>query len=100
MLCWDGMGWDVVCCDVLCCAVLCCAVLIHRLISAGEKHYNADGRAPLRYFKVLMLSQQFEQAIAYVVRKDYFLMGVHYAIALDYYGLLNRAQPSQDLCML
>lgn len=60
------------------------------LIQRGEKHFNADGRSPLRYFKVMLLSLQFEQAIYYLIRTHLFERAVHMMIALDYYGLLRR----------
>lgn len=64
----------------------------------GEAHFNSGGSTPLSYFKVLLLSQQFEQAIAYLVRTDYFSVGVHFALVLDYYGLLRRNDsPKADL---
>jgi len=36
------------------------------------------------------MSQQFEVAINYLVRSSYYVSGVHFGIALDYYGLLRR----------
>jgi len=73
------------------------ASLQDQLNKSGERHFNHDGRHPLRYFRVLLISQQFEQALHYLLRTDYFLVAVHFAIALDYYGLIRRAQPNQDL---
>ena len=68
------------------------------LLGRGEAHFNSDGRRPLAYFKVLLMSQQFERAIYYLVRTEYFLVAVHFAIALDYYGLLHKTAVNQDLC--
>jgi hypothetical protein len=66
----------------------------------GEKHFDPDGRSPTRYFKILLLSQQFEQALA-VLRKashDYYKQAApHFAITLDYYGLLRRSNPEKQI---
>lgn len=52
---------------------------------------------PLLNFKVLLLSQQFERAIYYIAGTNYFLLGVHAAIALNYYGLLLRDDSQETL---
>jgi hypothetical protein len=59
------------------------------LLQRGEAAFNPDGRHPLSYFKVLLLSQQFEQAVYYLIRTPFFSIGVHFAIALDYVGVLH-----------
>ena len=39
------------------------------------------------------------QAVYYLVRTDFFLVGVHASIALDHYGLLRRSPPNTELRM-
>lgn len=42
------------------------------------------------------MSQQFEEAIAYLVRTEHYAVeAVHFAIALVHYGALNCAHPDQ-----
>ncbi|EGG02530.1 uncharacterized protein MELLADRAFT_22892, partial [Melampsora larici-populina 98AG31] len=50
----------------------------------GETHFDPNGNRPLMYFRVLLMSGQFEK-----VRPNYQLDAVHFAIALAYYGLLR-----------
>ena len=68
------------------------------LLARGEQHFNADGRRPLTYFKILLMSQQFEQALYYLIRTEYFVVAVHFSIALEYYGCVRKSAPQQDLC--
>lgn len=68
-----------------------------RIRKDGEKIHNRAGNNPLLYFKLLLLSQQFEHAIHYLVRTNCFLLGVHAAVVLDYYGLLLRDDHQQGL---
>eukprot|EP01006_Ploeotia_vitrea_P052486 TRINITY_DN67692_c3_g1_i3.p1 TRINITY_DN67692_c3_g1~~TRINITY_DN67692_c3_g1_i3.p1 ORF type:complete len:967 (+),score=523.67 TRINITY_DN67692_c3_g1_i3:2082-4982(+) len=71
------------------------ARLQSHLVGIGASHFNPDGTNPLLYFNVLMMSLQFEHAVAYLLNTDFFCEGVHFAIALDYYGLLHRAEVNQ-----
>lgn len=57
-------------------------------------HFNPKGSNPLLYFQVLLLSQQFEKAVHYLlVNEDFRIEGVHFAIALYHYGLLHQPDP-------
>lgn len=53
------------------------------LRSFGVAHFSA------LYYKVLLLSQQFEQAVCYLVNTDCSALAVHLAIALQRLGLLH-----------
>lgn len=66
------------------------------LLARGEGAFNPDGRRPLAYFKVLLLSQQFEQAVYYLIKTAHFTVGVHFAVALDYAGCLHEHTNSRQ----
>ncbi|GAA5930513.1 hypothetical protein JCM3775_003790, partial [Rhodotorula graminis] len=56
----------------------------------GEAHFDPKGSRPLLYFQVLLLSGQFERAIAFLQQHSHYQAdAVHFAIALAYYGLLR-----------
>ncbi|GAA5858920.1 hypothetical protein JCM8547_007156 [Rhodosporidiobolus lusitaniae] len=56
----------------------------------GEQHFDPKGTRPLLYFQVLLLSGQFERAVAFLQQHQaYQADAVHFAIALAYYGLLR-----------
>ncbi|GAA5897343.1 linker nucleoporin NIC96 [Sporobolomyces salmoneus] len=56
----------------------------------GESHFDPKGNRPLLYFQVLLISGQFELAIAFLQQHpQYQADAVHFAIALEYYGLLR-----------
>ncbi|GAA5876807.1 hypothetical protein JCM16303_006291 [Sporobolomyces ruberrimus] len=56
----------------------------------GESHFDPKGNRPLLYFQVLLISGQFELAIAFLQQhSQYQADAVHFAIALEYYGLLR-----------
>ncbi|GAA5993540.1 hypothetical protein JCM10908_000639 [Rhodotorula pacifica] len=58
------------------------------LLKFGEAHFDPKGTRPLLYFQVLLLSGQFERAIAFLQQhSQYQADAVHFAIALAYYGL-------------
>ncbi|BGP18714.1 hypothetical protein JCM10213_009192 [Rhodosporidiobolus nylandii] len=60
------------------------------LIKFGEQHFDPKGTRPLLYFQVLLLSGQFERAVAFLNQHPaYQVDAVHFAIALAYYGLLR-----------
>eukprot|EP01083_Nonionella_stella_P035730 97432_1 len=60
------------------------------LLRRGPAHFNRDGDRPFEYFKILLASMQFEEAIGFLVSSDHFVHGVHFAIAFSHYGLLRR----------
>ena len=57
----------------------------------GARYYSKDGREPLLYLTVLLLSLQFRRGLAFLLRADmakpYRLDGVHMAVALQYSGV-------------
>ncbi|SCV71462.1 BQ2448_3050 [Microbotryum intermedium] len=60
------------------------------LVKFGEAHFDPKGNRPMLYFQVLLLSGQFERAIAFLHQHSQFHVdAVHFAIALEYYGLLR-----------
>ena len=65
------------------------ASLQQTLITKGEQHFNADGQHPLLFFRVLLLTQCFEHAVAFLAQTAWLTVAVHAAIALHYYGLLR-----------
>ncbi|KAL8670944.1 MAG: hypothetical protein Q9168_004544, partial [Polycauliona sp. 1 TL-2023] len=69
----------------------------------GQRHYQ-KGQEGLggygTYFYLLILSGMFEQAISYLYPYTY-VAAVHFAIALDYYGLLRISdQPGAETDLL
>lgn len=57
----------------------------------GPSWFNAQGNSPLIFFQVLLMSQQFERAIQYLVSTErYNVEAVHVAAALHYYGALRQ----------
>lgn len=64
--------------------------LARKLKTYGEKHFDPKGRRPLHYFLILLLSGEFERAIAFLYsRSQHQTDAVHFAITLTYYGLLR-----------
>lgn len=55
---------------------------------------HAHARAHARYFEVLLLTAQFDRAIAFLLSERRLELAVHFAIPLEHYGLLN-CQPFQ-----
>ncbi|CAH7689668.1 Nup93/Nic96-domain-containing protein [Phakopsora pachyrhizi] len=61
----------------------------------GESHFDPNGNRPLMYFRVLLMSGQFEKAILFLQQRPHYqLDAVHFAIALAYYGLLRISDNS------
>ncbi len=64
----------------------------------GPQHFSAK-RDSLLFFKLLLLTQQFEKAIEYLCGRDmddFQLEATHYAIALNRYGLLHTNPELSD----
>lgn len=56
----------------------------------GENHFDPNGNRPLMYFRVLLMSGQFEKAILFLQQKPHYQVdAIHFAIVLAYYGLLR-----------
>ncbi len=68
------------------------ASLQQMLCEYGPSHFNPQGRSPLLYFQVLLLSQQFERAVHYLCTASDSLgvEAVHFALALSYYGIVPQ----------
>lgn len=68
--------------------------LARKLRTYGEKHFDPKGRRPLHYFLVLLLSGEFERAVAFLYSRPHHQAdAVHFAITLAYYGLLRCPSP-------
>jgi len=65
------------------------AAFQRELLSRGEASFNPDGRHPLTYFKMLLLAGLFEQATYFLIKTVHFTVGVHFAVVLEYYGLIH-----------
>lgn len=65
---------------------------LQRLISEtyGEAHFQAESE-PWKYFRILILTAQYEKAIDFLRGHDA-ILAVHFAIPLVHYGLLNYAK--------
>ncbi|KAI8338030.1 Nup93/Nic96-domain-containing protein [Chlamydoabsidia padenii] len=56
----------------------------------GPSRYNHNGTNHMLYFKILLLTLQFEKAISYLYQFEHSrVAAVHYAIVLAYHGLLR-----------
>ncbi|KAK0531229.1 nuclear pore complex subunit [Tilletia horrida] len=66
-----------------------------KILSFGEAHFDPQGQRALFYFQVLVLTGQFEHAVAYLsMRPQHQVDAVQLAAALTYYGLL-RVMPEK-----
>ncbi|CDH53223.1 nucleoporin-interacting protein nic96 [Lichtheimia corymbifera JMRC:FSU:9682] len=60
------------------------------MVKFGSKRFDPNGSSPWNYFKVLLLTLQFERAVNYLYKNEKCrLDAVHCAIALAYTGLLR-----------
>ncbi|KAK4687416.1 nuclear pore complex protein Nup93, partial [Tremellales sp. Uapishka_1] len=68
----------------------------------GSEKFDQEGTKPFNWFNLLILTGQFERAIAYLYSKSQLKTdAVHFAIALQYYGLLRiPANPDADLLVV
>ncbi|KAI5798894.1 Nup93/Nic96-domain-containing protein [Geopyxis carbonaria] len=70
------------------------------IVQFGAKHFAARSANVGLYFQMLLSCGLFEEAVAYLY-SFHFVDGVHFAIALTYYGLLrpseNPAKAEQEL---
>ncbi|CAI2170419.1 1130_t:CDS:10 [Funneliformis geosporum] len=57
----------------------------------GPAHFNHNGKDPVQYFRVLLLTLQFER---------YTEDAVHFAIALAYYGLLRVPDSAEAMALI
>ncbi|KAG9302164.1 hypothetical protein G9A89_020598 [Geosiphon pyriformis] len=70
------------------------------IVQFGPNSYTSDGKDPVQYFKVLLISAQFERAVDYLVKTDFSVEAVHFGIALAYYGLLRAPDSQETMAML
>ncbi|KAL9644584.1 hypothetical protein ABK040_015323 [Willaertia magna] len=64
------------------------------VVSHGPKHFSTRKNS-LLYFKLLLSTLQFERAIEYLCGRQsegYQVEAIHFAFALNYYGLLNTTK--------
>lgn len=62
--------------------------LAENMLQFGSKHFDQDGTCSIVYFQILLLIQEFERAIEYIISSGFQFEGVHFAIVLDQYGAL------------
>lgn len=58
----------------------------------GAAHFEASTQgnfSSFLYFEILLITQEFEDAIKYIASKGFVLEAAHFAIALNHYGLLR-----------
>eukprot|EP01103_Thecamoeba_quadrilineata_P016295 TRINITY_DN5409_c0_g1_i1.p1 TRINITY_DN5409_c0_g1~~TRINITY_DN5409_c0_g1_i1.p1 ORF type:complete len:818 (-),score=164.56 TRINITY_DN5409_c0_g1_i1:41-2494(-) len=71
------------------------------IIKIGPNHFSFGGTQPLYYFQVLIMSQQFEKAIHYLLNecedKSYVSDAVHMGLGLYYYGALRISSDSSSV---
>ncbi|KAJ3449244.1 nuclear pore complex protein nup93 [Anaeramoeba flamelloides] len=61
-----------------------------KIVEIGPHHWNNKGSHPLKYFRVLLITLQFEIAIAYLYSiKNFQIDAIHFAIILESLGLLR-----------
>ncbi|ORX60613.1 NIC-domain-containing protein [Hesseltinella vesiculosa] len=72
-----------------------------RVAGFGAKRFDPTGAQPWSYFKMLLATCQFEQAVSYLYKnKQTQLDAVHIGIMLAYFGLLRvpkSSRPSTDM---
>ena len=62
-------------------------------------HFDVNSNTGVwKYFRVLLLCQEFERAVAFLARSGHLTDAVHFAIVLDHYGvLMTPDHPQNDL---
>ena len=67
--------------------------------SFGPSHFNPKGTNPILFFNLLLMTGQFESAIAYLYwTEQYRIDSIHFGIALAYYGLLKVVDVANETC--
>ncbi|KAL7423797.1 nuclear pore complex subunit [Cryptotrichosporon argae] len=60
------------------------------VVKYGSEKFDQNGQRPFAWFDLLLLTAQFERAVAYLYAKPTLRVdAVHFALALQYYGLLR-----------
>ncbi|GAA5803362.1 hypothetical protein HPULCUR_008841 [Helicostylum pulchrum] len=66
------------------------------ITALGSKYFDRDETNPYTFFRILLLTLQFEEAIEHFCKqKKLRLETVHFALALVYCGLLNVTSPEK-----
>lgn len=66
------------------------------ITTLGSKYFDRDETNPYTFFRILLLTLQFEEAIDHFCKqKKLRLETVHFALALVYCGLLNMTSPEK-----
>jgi nuclear pore complex protein Nup93 len=79
------------------------ADLARVVLKYGADKFDANGTRPFAWFNLLLFTAQFERAVAYLYSKPALKTdAVHFAVALQYYGLLRVPAKSSDadICKL
>eukprot|EP01080_Neovahlkampfia_damariscottae_P000905 gene905-9815_t len=67
------------------------------ITESGPDHFCPQGKHILLYFKLLILTQQFEEAIAYLCSfETYVAESIHFAIGFNYYKILKKNDKIQS----
>jgi len=73
------------------------ADLARVVLKYGADKFDANGTRPFAWFNLLLYTAQFERAVAYLYSKPALKTdAVHFAIAMQYYGLLRVPPKSAD----
>ncbi|WWC58422.1 uncharacterized protein I303_100962 [Kwoniella dejecticola CBS 10117] len=71
------------------------------ILKFGNDKFDANGTKPLSWFNLLLFTAQFEKATAYLYSKPQLKTdAVHFAIALNYYGLLRVPSKGEEADLL
>ncbi|ORX34270.1 Nup93/Nic96-domain-containing protein [Kockovaella imperatae] len=68
------------------------------VLKYGSEKFDSNGSKPFAWFNLLLFAGQYERAIAYLHSKQALRTdAVHFASALQYYGLLRLSAPDADI---
>jgi len=67
------------------------------ILEAGANHFNES--SGLLFAKCLLMTQQFEPMINYLIEKQFRTEAVHFAIAFNHYGLLSP-KVAEKMCQM
>jgi hypothetical protein len=64
------------------------------ILSLGATYFNEDGTQAVNYYKVLIMSQLFQEAIIYLhIQQEYLVQNTLVAFALDQIGVFRMLKP-------
>jgi len=55
----------------------------------GARYFNNNGTNPMLYFKILLMTLQFDIAVNYIMHSKYYIDGLHFAMALNHFRMLK-----------